>query len=527
MLAWYYPELKVDRRSDPPEFYWAGGSDYGRYFHNFFSGLSSLVRYGACERERLCAQTVEWQRPVLESTLPDWYKFKLINSGYVIYTNMILNKKGDVTVNEGGMGGLAGTMDQRISSHPFYQKFFTQLDRSEMMIFADAQQTRGNITHFIGHYYFGMGTVGGRIPTEEGWMIDNTGGWIIQLAKDYEQTGDMEYLRRYAGRVYNGMEFLRSLMPEGLEIPIGGTTYDDFHHPPVYSYGATIYLATLKAARVVAAAMGDEVRVKTYEEQYARTQKELIRMLWNGRFFAYGCEGRLRPPRRPAFHRTARRTVRKPLLRLGRRRADADDPRIGRLAVQDIALQDPRLLRQQSMGHRPGTRHRQPGVAVLALLSGELHGLCRHAGRILRRRTGDHAPHTARQSAPGLELVPEFVESRRTDLHDGSGGMVLDRRARRRGPERPGAGAPAGAGRKRPREGRHAALLPRILGQTDGRSRPPEDKTADHQNLRRAANDPLAHRVGTLRSPRGRTQNHTDRPVHDPRRGRTGSLGPL
>ena len=290
MLAWYYPELKVDRRSDPPEFYWAGGSDYGRYFHNFFSGLSSLVRYGACERERLCAQTVEWQRPVLESTLPDWYKFKLINSGYVIYTNMILNKKGDVTVNEGGMGGLAGTMDQRISSHPFYQKFFTRLDRSEMMIFADAQQTRGNITHFIGHYYFGMGTVGGRIPTEEGWMIDNTGGWIIQLAKDYEQTGDMEYLRRYAGRVYNGMEFLRSLMPEGLEIPIGGTTYDDFHHPPVYSYGATIYLATLKAARVVAAAMGDEVRVKTYEEQYARTQKELIRMLWNGRFFAYGCE---------------------------------------------------------------------------------------------------------------------------------------------------------------------------------------------------------------------------------------------
>ena len=158
---------------------------------------------------------------MLESTLPDWYKFKLINSGYVIYTNMILNKKGDVTVNEGGMGGLAGTMDQRISSHPFYQKFFTRLDRSEMMIFADAQQTRGNITHFIGNYYFGMGTVGGRIPTEEGWMIDNTGGWIIQLAKDYEQTGDMEYLRRYAGRVYNGMEFLRSLMPEGLEIPIG------------------------------------------------------------------------------------------------------------------------------------------------------------------------------------------------------------------------------------------------------------------------------------------------------------------
>ena len=160
----------------------------------------------------------------------------------------------------------------------------------EMMIFADAQQSKGNITHFIGHYYFGMGTVGGRIPTEDGWMIDNTGGWIIQLVKDYEQTGDFHYLSRYAGRVYNGMDFLKSLMPEGLNIPIGGTTYDDFTHPPVYSYGASIYLATLRAAQVVAQAMKDTVRENEYKEQFDKTQKDMIRLLWNGRFFSYGCE---------------------------------------------------------------------------------------------------------------------------------------------------------------------------------------------------------------------------------------------
>ena len=90
-------------------------------------------------------------------------------------------------VNEGAMGGFAGTMDQRLSSHPFYQKFFTQLDRSEMDIFADAMDPEGYILHFIGHYYVGMGTVGGRVPTEKGWMLDNASGWIIQLVKDYEQ----------------------------------------------------------------------------------------------------------------------------------------------------------------------------------------------------------------------------------------------------------------------------------------------------------------------------------------------------
>lgn len=86
------------------------------------------------------------------------------------------------------------------------------------------------------------------------------------------------------------MDFLKSLMPEGLNIPIGGTTYDDFTHPPVYSYGASIYLATLRAAQVVAQAMKDTVRENEYKEQFDKTQKDMIRLLWNGRFFSYGCE---------------------------------------------------------------------------------------------------------------------------------------------------------------------------------------------------------------------------------------------
>ncbi len=290
MLVWYYPELVIDRQHAEPGSFWGGGSDYGRYFHNFFPNLGSVAGYGIERHDSLLAATSEWQEPVLHSSYPDWYKFKLINSAYVIYTNMILNKKGDVTINEGGMGGLAGTMDQRISSHPFYQKFFTQLDRSEMEIFGDAQAEDGSINHFIGHYYVGMGTVGGRVPTEGQWMLDNTEGWIIQIVKDYQQSGDYQYLRKYAGRIRDGMRFLKSKMPPGVEIPIGPTTYDDFSHPPVYSYEAGMWLATLKAAEVVAVTTGDSAWAKEYREQYARSQNAMMRLLWNGRFFAYGCE---------------------------------------------------------------------------------------------------------------------------------------------------------------------------------------------------------------------------------------------
>lgn len=36
------------------------------------------------------------------------------------------------------MGGLASTMDQKLSAHPVYQKFFTQLDHAELQQFARA-----------------------------------------------------------------------------------------------------------------------------------------------------------------------------------------------------------------------------------------------------------------------------------------------------------------------------------------------------------------------------------------------------
>lgn len=290
MLVWFFRELKIDKATAEAGSYWGGGSDYGRWFHNYFSDLRQLVQYGISQREDQLSRINEWQRPVLQSTLPDWYKYKLINSAYVIYTNMILNKKGDVTVNEGGMGGLAGTMDQRISSHPFYQKFFTQLDRSEMEIFGDAQAFDGSINHFIGHYYVGMGTVGGRVPTENHWMLDNTEGWIIQIAKDYEQTGDLHYLKRWVGRIRDGMKFLKSKMPAGVEIPVGPTTYDDFTHPPIYSYGAGMYLASLRAAEVVANAIQDTAWAGECRAQFIRSQKDMMRMLWNGSFFSYGCQ---------------------------------------------------------------------------------------------------------------------------------------------------------------------------------------------------------------------------------------------
>ena len=291
IMVWFAPELQINQAIVSPGSYWEGGSDYGKYYHNYFSSIDDVVRYAQNQGQQILSRTTEWQKPVLESTMPDWYKFKLINSAYVIYTNMILNKKGDMTVNEGGMGGLAGTMDQRISSHPFYQKFFTQLDRSEMELFAYAQETEGNILHFVGHYYVGLCTKGGRAPTEGNWMLDNSAGWIIQLVKDYQQTADIDYLKRNVDRIKDCLKFLkRKITSDTIQIPIGSTTYDDFRHPPIYSYMAGVYVATLNAAKIAAIALDDEEWANECEKQAVRTTSDMVKYLWNGRFFSYGCQ---------------------------------------------------------------------------------------------------------------------------------------------------------------------------------------------------------------------------------------------
>ncbi|MBN1902614.1 hypothetical protein JW926_14915 [Candidatus Sumerlaeota bacterium] len=289
LIAWHFPEPKIDREKDHPNS-WFGSADYARYFHNFFPDFKSLLKYAINERERILDETQEWRKPVLESSFPNWLKFKLINSSYTLFTNTILNKAGDFTVMEGGMFGLAGTMDQRICAHPVYQKFFPLLNRSEMELFSCTQGEKGDILHFDANYYIGMASKDGKTPTPHSSMLDNTMGWIIQLAKDYRETGDLKYLETNLDRIRKGFVYLKSQIKVEIQIPVGDTTYDDYPHPPIYSYTAGMYLATLNAGKEIGSALNDPKMAKDCKEQFEKTRSDFIRRLWNGRFFSYGCE---------------------------------------------------------------------------------------------------------------------------------------------------------------------------------------------------------------------------------------------
>lgn len=267
-----------------------GAADYGRYFQRYFPDFPSLISYEIANRSRILEETTAWQQPILDSTLPNWLQFKLINSAYTLYTNTILNKAGDFTVMEGGMGGLAGTMDQRLSAHPVYQKFFTQLDHAELQQFADTQDTDGGILHFDGSYFVGIADDQGHTPVPHEKMIDNTASWLIQVAKDWQQSGDDTFVKKNADHIRRGFAYMKAQIRDSSFIPVGGQTYDDYPHPEISIYTGTVYLAALQAGKVLGHALGDAQLLGSSESQFQQTQAGLLHALWNGRFFAYGTD---------------------------------------------------------------------------------------------------------------------------------------------------------------------------------------------------------------------------------------------
>ena len=224
---------------------------------------------------------------------------KVINSAYTLYTNALLNKAGHFTAMEGGMGGLAGTMDQRICAHLVYFKFFTATDLTELLQFAAEQQNStqsnpGAIPHFDGNIYAGVtGATPASAVAQGNEYEDNTYGWLYQMAKAISTSGNTTLAKEIWPRVVAATAHAASLIHNGSRYPFPGpasNTYDDFWELPLDAYVGSMYPLALSAAAVIASA-ASEVDASTRFRAAAQASGSAYNTsLYNGRFFAYGAE---------------------------------------------------------------------------------------------------------------------------------------------------------------------------------------------------------------------------------------------
>ena len=297
MVSWFMPEITEQQYDSMNKM---EGCDYNKYYHNYFSTIEELTAYAIEARESIKDGIAEWQTPMLESSLPDWLIFKQINSGYTLYSNGVLNKRGNFSTLEGEMGGYGGTMDQKMASHPFYEKLFPSLNLQENLQFANVTGADGEIQHFDVHYYHGMSdsdpdnTVN---PTPAGSMIDNAGAWMVQMWNYYTQTGDDAWLTTYYDVMVTSMDFIQSKYAKGTHIPNYNTTYDDYAHPEILIFSGTVWLNMLDIAADWAMLLGDNERAAEWTSELALSYADVDKLygtysesLGYGGYYAFGSD---------------------------------------------------------------------------------------------------------------------------------------------------------------------------------------------------------------------------------------------
>jgi non-lysosomal glucosylceramidase len=309
ILAWFNPYYVLEKnariniltgRHD--------GIDHGIYAQNFFSSVEEIGRYAVAEKQRLKDGSLTLHRILKDPSvtdLPADYIDIILNSADSIITNSVLTRRGELLTIEGmdwqllrplnnyalwPFGGLTGTNDQRLSSHPYTATFFPTLDRSELETFLDLTEA-GKVPHGNGGAEIALKDADTpyaqpipRINNDKSDWPDLTCSEILQLGKLIRTTGDLALLYRSWPRLVEMSDYLLTLVVD--DIPEGSSTYDVFVYEPCFLYHATLYVAALEMLARLSAHVPEEIdpdaadRGREFSRRAARARETYERKLW-------------------------------------------------------------------------------------------------------------------------------------------------------------------------------------------------------------------------------------------------------
>ena len=230
------------------------GIDYGHYYLNFYKDSASLAEYCIQERKRLAMESSELQEILEHSSLSPWLQREILNSFDSMLVNTCVTRDGKYYMIEGCpwdwiYGGLTGTLDQRLASHPYSSIFFPELDQTELETFRDLTRN-GKVPHGNGSCDIALGT--DDIPygkplkffnKTENW-IDLPQSFILQVGKLFILKADWQLLEASWPKMIEMVHYLESTSKE--HIPDGITTYDYMYYHPYFIYSAFLQISTLQ-----------------------------------------------------------------------------------------------------------------------------------------------------------------------------------------------------------------------------------------------------------------------------------------
>jgi len=264
----------------------------GHYYENHFTSAESVAHYAQEKREYLEkeSQTLkDWLEP---TSLPNWLKHMLLNASDSAICNSVVPKSGVLHTIEGvdwqwPYGGLTGTADQRLISHPFTATFFKDFDRNEIHSFVKTHKN-GSVAHGNGNCDLGLES--SDVPygrpldlhhgLKESHWPDLTMSIILQIYRHVKVNNDLTYLISVWPEILQMASHLKSIAPNG--IPLGGHTFDTFKISGHFMYTAGLYLSTLYALSELAEQLADP-QTKAFRKQADALAQQIQEQFWDSK----------------------------------------------------------------------------------------------------------------------------------------------------------------------------------------------------------------------------------------------------
>lgn len=224
----------------------ADGREHGRFCARHEATAPGIAARLLRERQTLLTDTTALHRLLAASSLPVWWQDKLLNDLTPLTTNTLIDRQGTLHTLEASpmMFGALGTLDQRLVSHPGTSLFFPDLNRSELDLFGRLQAADGSLPHFTGNAHTALGSDEVEYG-RTGWP-DLCCSYILQLYRDWRDTGEDRFVRTQLPRVWKAADYLFACDQDGDGIPEGGSSWDIEHYEGAFIATATLWLATLK-----------------------------------------------------------------------------------------------------------------------------------------------------------------------------------------------------------------------------------------------------------------------------------------
>jgi uncharacterized protein (DUF608 family) len=119
--------------------------------------------------------------------------------------------------------------------------------------------------------------------------VDMNPQFVMLAARDFEWTGDREYLEVLWPHIVKAMDALDAIDTDGDGLPDTDTrrnTYDVWNFSGCPSYIGSLWLAALKAGSRLAHEMKDPEREKEWSEKYEKGVPAFDEILWNGSYYS-------------------------------------------------------------------------------------------------------------------------------------------------------------------------------------------------------------------------------------------------